>query len=128
MVTSLMKYWDRYFMFKIAHQQKCEKDFRRRNPFFHRQVDLSSPLNYSQFFLSNALDLLQSLELLEILANIVVHDFFLLANKLIYTIQKYDLWKGEAEIGGHFPRFLLQNGNTYIALYDSIKILGIVEF
>lgn len=88
---------------------------------FPQASRLIFPSQLLSIFLWNALDLLQSLELLEIIVERLVCDVYLPANKLISTIEKYDMWEGESEIGGLFPRYLLQNGHAYVSLYDSIK-------
>lgn len=61
------------------------------------------PSQFVSIFLSNVFDLLKSLSMLELIASKVVKDVFLHGNKLLVVVQKYDLWEGNAHIGGIFP-------------------------
>ncbi|GLJ12406.1 hypothetical protein SUGI_0190180 [Cryptomeria japonica] len=79
------------------------------------------PSQLVSIYLSNALDLLQSLSSLELIARKVVKNELLSDNKLLLAVQNYDLWKGQAYIGGLFPWHFLLNGCVYVSVYDNIK-------
>ena len=57
------------------------------------------PSQFISIFLSNVMDLIQSPELLQVLAHKVILPLFLLDFKLEQAMQKYDLWNGMALVG-----------------------------
>lgn len=79
------------------------------------------PSQLISIFLSNMFDLLQSLSMLELIAAKVVKHVFLLGNKLLLAIQRYDLWEGNAHIGGIFLWHLLLSRHVFVSIYDNIK-------
>lgn len=84
-----------------------------------RRIIFSSQL--VSIFLSNALYLLQSMPLLEIIFAKVVRYVFLLDNKILLVVQRYDLWDGATYIGGIFPRQFLLNRHVFLSIYNNIK-------
>ena len=60
------------------------------------------PSQVISIFLSNAMDLLQSPKMLQVLARKVILPHFLVDNELTLAMQKYDLWNGMALVGGFF--------------------------
>ena len=53
------------------------------------------------------MDLLQSLDMLQVLAHKVILPHFLVDNKLDMAMQKYDSWNGMALVGVLFSHFQL---------------------
>lgn len=79
------------------------------------------PSQLISIFLSNAFDLLQSLSMLELITAKVVKHEFQPSNKLLLATQRYDLWEGNAHIGGIFLRYFLLSRHDFMSLYDNIK-------
>ena len=59
------------------------------------------------------MDLIQSLELLQVLAQKVILPHFLLDFKLEQAMQKYDLWNDMALVGGLFSHFQILQKHEY---------------
>lgn len=83
------------------------------------------PSNLVSIFLSNALDIMQSPQLLQSLDTKVPRHYFLANNKPIVSMQHYDLWVGQALVGRLFsPSQLMQKHEalvTYEVLQRAIK-------
>ena len=79
------------------------------------------PSQLISIFFSNAMDLMQSPDLLHALAHKVIHPHYLADNKLILAMQKYDLWNGAALLGGLFSHFQLQQIHDFIYIFEAIK-------
>ena len=79
------------------------------------------PSQLISIFLSNAMDLMQSPELLHTLAHKVIHPQYLADQKLILAMQKYDLWNGAALVGGLFSHFQLQQIHQFFDIFEAIK-------
>lgn len=69
-------------------------------------------------FLSNALDLLQSIPLLDLVFFKSVRQDVLPLASLHEALEKYNLWQGSALLGGLFPCHFIQSSNSYMVLYD----------
>ena len=67
------------------------------------------------------MDLLQSLEMLQILARKVILPHFLLDNRLILAMQKYDLWNGMALVGGLFSHSQLLQKHEFYVVFEAMK-------
>lgn len=93
-----------FFNVQSNHTRRSVKRIIGEEILFPQAGRLIFPYQLVSIFLSNTLDLLQSLELLEIITERVACDVYLPSNKLISIVQKYDMWEGEVEIGGLFQR------------------------
>ena len=78
-------------------------------PTFARNVLFPSTL--VSIFFSNAMDLLQSPSRLEIIAIKVIRPKYWADNKLKCAMQNYDLWSGNALVGGIFTRTMLMKNH-----------------
>ena len=67
------------------------------------------------------MDLLQSLEMLQILARKVIFPHLLLDNRLILAMQKYDLWNGMALVGGLFSHSQLLQKHEFYVVFEAMK-------
>ena len=79
------------------------------------------PSQLVSIFLSNAMDLLQSLEMLQALAHKVIRPHYLVDNKLILAMKKYDLWNGVALVGGLFSHFQLLHKHEFYVVFEVLK-------
>ena len=79
------------------------------------------PSQVISIFLSNAMDLLQSLDMLQALARKVIFPHFLVDNKLNMAMQKYDLWNGMALVGGLFSHFQLLQKHEFYVVFEAMK-------
>ena len=79
------------------------------------------PSQLISIFLSNAMDLMQSPDLLHTLAQKVIHPQYMADNKLILAMQNYDLWNGAALVGGLFSHFQLQQIHEFFDIFEAIK-------
>lgn len=59
--------------------------------------------------------------MLELIAAKVVKNKFMPSNKLLLAVHKYDLWEGNAHIGGIFPQHFLLSRHVFVSIYDNIK-------
>lgn len=62
------------------------------------------PSQFLFVFISNILDLLQDVRLVEMIINKVVNTNFFPSGVFSKSCQRYDLWKGKCYVGGMFPR------------------------
>ena len=79
------------------------------------------PSQVISIFLSNVMDLIQSLELLQGLGQKVILPYFLLDFKLEKAMQKYDLWNGMALVGGLFSHFQILQKHEYYNALEAMK-------
>ena len=79
------------------------------------------PSQLISIFLSNVMDLIQSPELLQVLARKVILPHFLLDFKLEQAMQKYDLWNGMALVGGLFSHFQILQKHEYYNALEAMK-------
>ena len=79
------------------------------------------PSQVISIFLSNAMDLLQSPDMLQVLASKVIFPHFLMDNKLDMAMKKYDLWNGMALVGGLFSHFQLLQKHEYYVVLEAMK-------
>ncbi len=67
------------------------------------------------------MDLLQSVPLLEIMAAKVIHFEFWGEHKLQVAMQHYDLWAGNALVGGLFTWTQLMEKHDFLATYEALQ-------
>ena len=67
------------------------------------------------------MDLLLSPNMLQSLAHKVIHPHYLVDNKLILAMQKYDLWNEVALVGGLFSHFQLLHKHEFYVVFEAIK-------
>lgn len=65
------------------------------------------PSHLLSIFISNLMDLLQDVKLVESVTNKVVNEEYLQNDVLYKSYQRYDLWKGHGYVGGLFPKHFL---------------------
>ena len=79
------------------------------------------PSKVISIFLSNAMDLLQSPDMLQALAQKVILPHFLVDKKLTMVMQKYDLWNDMALVGGLFSHSQLLQKCEFYGVFETMK-------
>lgn len=109
---------DQLFLLHNPQLRRVVKDFIDEEMLSPQAKRILYPYQLLSSFLSNALDLLQSIPLLELVFFKLVRQDVLSLASFHEALAKYNLWQGLALLGGLFPCYFIQYSHAYKVLYD----------
>lgn len=112
---------DQLFHLQNPQIRRAVKDFIGEEILSLQAKIILFPYQILSSFLSNALDLLQSIPLLEIVFFKLVRQNVLEPATFHEALANYNLWQGSALLGGLFLQHCIQSSHAYMVLYDRIK-------